>query len=115
MPPDERVEDRLDERTQRETIVHRDEVDRPAHDADPNRRPVEERRFQLGRRKAVDAGAKCDVRVARHLCLQPDELANHVERRPLDALEQVLPRQRRAVQLAVGQDGAQLPVVEKCW
>ena len=115
MAPQLRVEHGLDERPQHEGVVSRDEVDRRAHDDGSHRLALEQQPLQLLRTEGLEAGPQADVGIARHLRLQPDELANDVERRPLDALEQVLPRQRRPVQLAVGEDGAQLPVVEKCW
>jgi hypothetical protein len=90
-------------------------MDRPAHDTDAHGRAVEQRLLQLGWRETRDPGTERHVRIARHLCLQADEQAHDVERRPVCAFEQQLARQRGAVQLAVGEDGAQLPVVEKCW
>jgi hypothetical protein len=90
-------------------------VDRRAHDDGPHHVAVEQQPLQLLRTEAPEPRPEADVGIARHLRLQADELANDVERRPFDALEQVLPRQRRAVQLAVGEDCIQLPVVEKCW
>jgi hypothetical protein len=90
-------------------------MDRPAHDADPHGAALEQRRLELGRLEALEPRPERDVRVARHLRLQPDEVADDVERRKVDPPQQVLARERRPVQRAIGERLAQRPVVEKCW
>ena len=113
--PDEPVIDRLDEPAQRQRVSRDDEVDRPAHDAEPRRAAFQQRRFELRRLEPGDARPERDVGVARHLRLQPDEVPDDLERRPFDPLEQELARERRPVQRPVGEGLAQRPVVEKCW
>jgi len=67
---------------------------------------------RLEHRAEVDSGEqRREVAVAAQLGVE-DRLD---ESRPVCAFEQQLPRERGAVQLTVGEDGAQLPVVEKCW
>ena len=92
------LEDRLHEWAQQQAVVGRDEVDRPAHDADAYDLPALEQLRQRLRPEPLEARPEPRVRVVWHLRLHADEMLDRRERGPRAPLEQQLPRQRRPVQ-----------------
>ena len=96
-------ENRLHERAQQQAVVGGDEVDRPAHDADPHELPALEQLRQRLRPEALEPRPERRVRVVRHLRLHADEVLDGRERRQRRPLEQELARERGAVQRPVAQ------------
>ncbi len=81
MAPELSFEDRLHQRAKEQAVAGRKEVDRPAHDPNPdNLAPLEELRERL-RPEACEPRPECGVRVVRHLRLQPDQVTDRVEDR----------------------------------
>ena len=92
------IEHRLDERTEGERVLARDEVDRPAHHDDPDEPSRGQGVGERGRLEALETRPQGRVRVVRDLRLEPDETADCVLHTERGALEQKLARERRAVQ-----------------
>ena len=82
------LEDRLHEWTQQQAVVGRDEVDRPAHDADAHGLPALEQLRQRLRPEPLEPRPERRVRVVRHLRLHADEMFDRRERGPCAPLEQ---------------------------
>jgi hypothetical protein len=98
------VEHRLHERSEPQSIIGADEVDRRPHEGDPHDLPVLEQLSQLLRAKADEPRPQRRVGVERNLRLQPYELLDRVERRQGRTAQQQLPRESRAIERAVAQD-----------
>ena len=88
-----------------ERVVGRDEVDRPAHEHDPDRVPLLHRLRQRGRVEAGEAGVERDVGRGGELGLEPDEVLGGGERVHRDRLEEELAGEQRPVERALREDG----------
>ncbi len=98
----------LRQRLERERVPDRGQVDRPAHEPEPDDLPLLEQPPELIRVEALEPRPEPDVRRHDLLRLEPDEVLDHVVHRHVGAAEQVLPLQQRAVQRAATEDlGAQ--------
>ena len=71
---------RLDERAQHRGVARGDEVDRPAHQDDPDRRARLQQRRQLGRVEAAQARHELEVRRLDVLGLEADEVLDRLQR-----------------------------------
>ncbi len=85
-------------------VAPRDEVQRPAHQRRLQHETAPDRALERLAPEAGGAAPDPDVRRRRPLGLHPREPLDRRERRDAPPLEQQLPRQRRAVQLAQRQD-----------
>ena len=98
----------LRQRLERERVLDGGEMDRPAHEPEPDDLPLLEQPPELVRVEAVESGPEPVVRRHDLLGLEPDEVLDHVLHRHVGAAEQVLALQQRAVQRAATEDlGAQ--------
>ena len=94
----------MGERPQHEAVVGGDEVDGAALHDQADHLAVEEQALQLpSGRKSSKPGPQGDVRIAGVLGLHSDQVLDDVERRLLDALQEVLAVERRPVQLTTAQ------------
>ena len=98
------VHDRLHERAQVPCIAGGDEMDRPAHQREPDDRAVEESRRELLRVERDDPAPEPRVGGVRRLCLHADELLKDVLDRSARPFEQELASQCRSIDLAQTQD-----------
>jgi hypothetical protein len=73
-------------------------VQRRAHDRDPDDLALEQEAPELVRLEPVEPGPEAEVRIARDLGLQADEVLDGLERRELPALEEQLAREGRPVE-----------------
>jgi hypothetical protein len=94
------VEHGLRERPEQEAVVRRDEVDRPAHHDDPDDGPLDEQVGELLGPEVRQSRPEARVRVERDLRLHSHEVLDHPEGRHVRALEEVLAREGRPVELA---------------
>ena len=113
VPPELPLEDRLSQRAEQKAVVGRDQVDRPAHDADPHDVAVLEQLRERLRPELGEPRPEAGVRVARHLGLQADQMPHRVERRQLGTLEQQLAGERRPVQRLLPEDTAHAAILRK--
>ncbi len=113
VPPELRLEDRLSQRAEQKAVIGRDQVDRPAHDADSHDVAVLEQLRERLRPELGEPRPEAGVRVVRHLGLQADEMPHRVERRQLGALEQQLAGERRPVQRPFPEDTAHAAILRK--
>jgi hypothetical protein len=98
----------LRQRLERERILDGGEMDRPAHEPEPDDLPLLEQPPELVRVEAVKPGPEPVVRRHDLLSLEPDEVLDHVLHRHVGAAEQMLPLQERAVQRTTAENlGAQ--------
>ena len=85
-------------------VARRNEVKRAAHDGRFDDVPFQHGTFERLSPKACDARPEPDVGRGRPLALKPGEPLDRRESADLLALEEELPRERRAVQLSQRQD-----------
>ena len=111
MAPQLRLEDGLRQRTQQQAVVGRDQVDRPAHDADTHDlAPFEQLRQRLGP-EVFEPRPERRVGVVRDLRLQPDEVLDRREWRQRSSLEQQLAGKCRPVERPAAQNLVHRPIL----
>ena len=89
---------------ERPVVARRHEVDRAAHERRLNDRAPLERAVERVALEAVEARPEADVRVRRVLVLDAADPLERAWDREARSLEQQLPREQRAVQLALRED-----------
>ena len=94
---------RLEQRTQRERVPRRDEVERGAEQAHPHRATVDEWLDQPFRAEPIQARPQRDVGVAGHLSLQADQALDGVGDRDPAPPEQHLTFEQGSVQRSTSQ------------
>ena len=94
------VDHRVDERAQQQRVARGDEVDRPAHEHDPDGLAAFEERRQLVRVEVRQPRPELEVRRLDVLGLQADELLDRLQRGRAARLQQPLTCQQRAVERA---------------
>ena len=94
----------LRQRPERERVLDGGEMDRPAHEPEPDDLPLLQQPPELVRVEALEPRPEPVVRRHDLLGLEPDEVLDHVLHRLVGAAEQVLTLQQRAVQRAATED-----------
>jgi hypothetical protein len=95
------VQDRLDQRPQRQRVVRTDQVDGAAHERDPDHVPADQQAGQVLGPEAVQPGQQAVVGRERRLGLQADQVLDHGQDRAHGgrlALQQVLAGQQGTVE-----------------
>ena len=104
VPGDLGVDERPDERREKEAVVRADEMDGRAHRRHADDSMLLEQGRERLRPEAGEPAPERDVRIPRHLRLQPDQMLDRLEDRQLDPPQQELPLERRSVQRPPAQD-----------
>ena len=92
-------EHRLRERTEHEAVIGGDRVHRSSLHDEPNHLTIQKERLQLTGLEIDEARPQPDVRVARLLCLETDEMRDELARRHRRPFQQMLARERRSIEL----------------
>ncbi len=90
-------------------IIHRDEMDRAAHERGAESGPVQHHPGKVVRLEAGETCPQSDVGIVGSLRLHADEMGNHLTRRHIGTLQQVLPREERSIQLSSRQHHVSAP------
>ncbi len=90
----------LEQRAHRQAVARAHQVDGRSHQRDPHSLAVGEQLGQLGMLEAFQPRPQADIGRVGRLRLHADKMIDHIDRRHRNALEQVLPRQQRAVERA---------------
>ena len=101
------VEDRLQQRAERQRVGGSDRVDRRAHQLRADHLPRGHQPVQLRRVVSVQPVPQREMRHERHLALQSDEMLEHVSTGSADAFEQQLPGERGPAQRPAREHGGQ--------
>jgi hypothetical protein len=90
--------DRRQERAQQERVADGDEVHRRSHQREAHDLAVDEQPAQLVRIEALEARPQAVVGRHRRLRLEPEQVLESIRDRQLDAMQQELALEQRAVE-----------------